>query len=40
MTVQPGWVPLGIDTAKANIAQVGVSVKRAFAPIMRSEYGR
>jgi SAM-dependent methyltransferase len=22
MTVQPGWVPLGIDTAKANIARV------------------
>jgi hypothetical protein len=40
MTVQPGWVPLGIDTAKANIAYVGVGVKPTFAPITRSEYGR
>jgi len=39
MTVQPGWVPFGIGTAKANIAHVGVGVKPTFAPITRSEYG-
>jgi len=25
MTTQPGWVPPGIDTSKANIAGVGAT---------------
>jgi hypothetical protein len=78
MTVQAGWGPPGIDTAKANVARVydywlgdshsfradqdaewrpdppedvpedpwnywalaGAGVKRTFAPVTRSEYGR